>query len=267
MSRWILHIVSDSTGETAEKMLRAALMQFDIGDFRMIRHHGIRREKDLQEVLAQVHKGEVVACTLVQSALRDQARKLTENMEVLYLDLLGPLLGQLAEYLQVDVRNMPGLQHRMEAGYRRRIEAVEYSVKHDDGLGLKTLAEAEIVIAGVSRTGKTPLSIYLANRGFRVANVPLVMGIPVPRELEEAERYKVIGLYVAPDILRDIREIRLRKLGSRIRTGYTEHDEVEREVTWARKLYGTMGWHTIDVSRKAVEEVATEIEEVIAGHA
>ena len=256
------HILSDATGETAEKMLRAALLQFELeGEPLIVRHHGIRHEEDLDRALAQVGAEEAAAMTLVDERLRHSAVTKAEERGLLVIDLLGPLLGRLQEYLEAPLRNEPGIQHRMEGGYRRRIEAVEYSVKHDDGLGLKTLGEAQVVVVGVSRTGKTPLSIYLANRGFKVANIPLVIGIPVPAEVAQVDSRRVFGLYVDPHTLQQIRESRLQKMGSRVRTGYTNIEEIQREVDWARGLYRRMGWFAIDVSRKAVEEVATEIEE------
>jgi regulator of PEP synthase PpsR (kinase-PPPase family) len=255
-----VYVVSDSTGLTAEKVTLAAMMQFAETEVRVRKFPNVRTESALRVVLESAREQQaLVVHTIGMRTLRDLANYESERLGLHSLDLLGPILTKLSTYLGRTPYNLPGLLHQLNEDYFQRVDAVEFAVRHDDGAGLETIAGADLIIAGVSRTSKTPLSMYLAHLGHRVANVPIVPGIPPPQELLQAPKNKVFALLIRPDALLRIREERLRKLGVQKKTSYVEVDAVKDELTDARRLFMQQGWKIIDVSGKAVEEVATEI--------
>jgi [pyruvate, water dikinase]-phosphate phosphotransferase / [pyruvate, water dikinase] kinase len=255
-----IFVLSDSTGSTAETVARAAVMQFSDANIRIRRFPNVRTEAALRRIL-NLAKGEnaMVVHTVGLRTLRDLMNYETDRLGLNSLDLLGPLLTRLSTHLGRVPYNLPGLLHQLDDAYFGRVEAVEFTVRHDDGLGMDTLAGADIIIAGVSRTSKTPLSMYLAHLGHRVANVPIVPGIPPPEQLLDAPKEKVFGLIIRPEALIRVREERLRKLGVRKKTSYVDNHAIQEELVQARRLFQSQGWHVIDVSGKAVEEVATEL--------
>lgn len=253
-------VISDSTGLTAEKVTLAAMMQFSDAEVRLRKFPNVRSEAALRKVLEAAHAQEaLVVHTIGMRALRDLANYEGERLGLQSLDLLGPILTKLSTFLGKSPYNLPGLLHQLDDAYFHRVDAVEFAVRHDDGAGLETIHTAELILAGVSRTSKTPLSMYLAHLGHRVANVPIVPGIPPPQELLNAPKEKVFALLIRPEALLRIREERLKKLGVQKRTSYVEADAIKDEITDARRLFQSQGWRIIDVSGKAVEEVATEI--------
>ena len=262
-----VYVLSDSTGLTAEKVTLAAMMQFSDTQVKVRRFPNVRTEAALRETLERAKEERaLVVHTIGMRTLRDLATYETERLGIPTLDLLGPILNKLSTHLGLAPYNLPGLLHQLDDRYFHRVDAVEFTVRHDDGTGLDTIHEADIILAGVSRTSKTPLSMYMAHMGFRAANVPIVPGIPAPQELLDAPKEKIFGLVVRAESLLRVREERLRKLGVAKKTSYVDIRAIQAEVTEARRLFQKHGWRIVDVSGKAVEEVATEIMTLLGMH-
>jgi [pyruvate, water dikinase]-phosphate phosphotransferase / [pyruvate, water dikinase] kinase len=257
-------VASDATGETGEKVVRAALVQF-------FHHERVRIEvlphvNDEASVRAVVEQAKarkaLLVYTLVGSPLRALVRRLADESEVRAVDLLGGLLLQMAMHLGEDPMYKPGLGHELDAEYFRRMEAVEFAVNNDDGREPRNLKKAEVVLVGVSRTSKTPLSQYIANKGYRVANVPLVKGIPPPKEIATVDPRRIFALLVDPSILVEIRRTRLKHMGVEPTGDYGDPSRVREELAWARDLYAQHPqWTVLDISGKAIEETAALIVE------
>jgi hypothetical protein len=179
------------------------------------------------------------------------------------VDVLGPVIARVAEHLRAEPRGEPGLLHGFSDEYFRRVEAVEFAVRHDDGANLHTLFRADLVLVGVSRTSKTPLSIFLAERGLRTGNVPILPGIEPPRELFDLDARKVIGLLASAQTLVDVRRARVRALGVSPYTSYADPEVVEEELRFARRLFRERGWRTVDITGRAVEENAARVLELL----
>ena len=258
-------VVSDGTGETATAAVRAAMLQFHI-PWRLRTFGDVRQEAQARRVVEQAAKvGALVVYTVVDTQVGRTLRELGASEGVKTVDLLGPLITQVAQHVGVEPRLEPGLLHGFTDEYFRRIEAVEFAVRHDDGLNLRTLFEADLVLAGVSRTSKTPLSMYLAQRGYRTGNVPLVPGLEPPRELLELDPRKVIGLTVEPGVLLTIRRNRMRTLRAAPWSSYVDPEAVLQELGRSRRLFRERGWRIVDITGKAVEETAARILELV-GH-
>lgn len=257
-----VYLLSDATGETVERVARAALTQFKDVDVRLHRAGQIRNRDDVIRALDEVNTGEpsIIFYTLVNSELAQLVRNETEARQLEAVDLITPLLFKLAEFLETRPQKLPGLQYEMNSEYYRRMEAVDFTVKQDDGQEPRNLHKADIVLVGVSRSSKTPLSMYLAHKGYKVANVPLVQGIEPPPELEQVEPERVVGLIIETQRLVDIRCARLRNLRQSPRGSYADYREVEEELAYCRRYYRAHPkWIVIDVTNKSVEESAAEI--------
>lgn len=255
-----LHLVSDSTGETIHQVARACLVQFE--GVKAIEHTWflVRTPAHVDKVIAgiEAHPGPVLV-TLVDPHLYSKLEAAGRALKVPVISVLDPVLGALHHYLGKKARGRPGRQHEMDAAYFSRIEAMQFTLMHDDGQHLHDIDLADIVLVGVSRTSKTPTCLYIANRGFKVANVPLVPGISLPRELTTATHPLIVGLTNDPNRLVQIRRNRLLMLNQGSESDYINLDEVRREVTEARRLFERQGWPVIDVTRRSIEETATEI--------
>ncbi|EKE78495.1 pyruvate, water dikinase regulatory protein [Oceanibaculum indicum] len=255
-----LHLVSDSTGETIHQVARACLVQFE--GVKAIEHTWflVRTAAHVDKVIAgiEAHPGPVLV-TLVDPHLYSKLEAAGRALKVPVISVLDPVLGALHHYLGKKARGRPGRQHEMDAAYFSRIEAMQFTLMHDDGQHLHDIDHADIVLVGVSRTSKTPTCLYIANRGFKVANVPLVPGISLPRELTTATHPLIVGLTNDPNRLVQIRRNRLLMLNQGSESDYINLDEVRREVTEARRLFERQGWPVIDVTRRSIEETATEI--------
>lgn len=255
-----LHLVSDSTGETVSTVSRASLVQFD--DVRPLRHlwNMVRTDEQVAEVLEGVHESPgYVLYTLARAESRKRLEAGCRELGVPCVNVLEPVIQSMAAFFGAEVVGRPGRQHVMDAEYFNRIEAIHFVLSHDDGQSARTLNEAEVVLLGVSRTAKTPTCIYLANRGIKAANVPIVPGCPLPPELASASHPLIIGLTKDPRQLVQIRKNRLRVLKQDQVTDYVELDTVTREVNEARRLCAKYGWPVIDTTRKSIEEVAATI--------
>ena len=252
--------VSDATGKTANRVLYAALAQFDRQEVEIVQYGDVRSVARIREIFDEAaREGGFIVHTLVSEELRihmlDEGRK----FNVTTIDLMGPLLIRLAAWFETQPKSQPGLFHIIDEEYDRRIEAIEFTVKHDDGQEPRNLGQADIVLVGISRTSKTPLSIYLAHRGWKVANVPLVQGIDPPEQLFEVDPKRIAGLVIDPQRLVEVRAARLKNLGQDPKAAYADYEEIEQELRFAKRFFRQHPWAVIDVSAKAVEETANEV--------
>lgn len=256
----VIYLLSDATGETAEKMVLAALTQFRDKPVRMTRINNVRTKNQVYEALDDaLNNHGLVVYTIVNRELAQLVHDECDGLGLVSIDLLTPLLLKVAHYLGRSPKETPGLLHGVDEAYFRRIEAIEFTVKHDDGQEPRNLYLADIILVGISRTSKTPLSIYLAHRGWKVANVPLVNGIDLPQQLFEIDPKKIAALVIDPQRLVEVRAARLRNLGQDPRAAYADYEEIEEELKHAKKLFRKYPWVVIDVSSKAVEETANEV--------
>lgn len=254
-------VLSDGTGETAEKVLRAALQQFK-GHLVHVRTHAhITRADQLTKWFRMAaRQNAFVVTTLVRADMREHAERLGREHGVRHLDLIGNLLQALEGFLEMQPVGVPGLMHQADETYFRRIEAVEFTVKADDGKEPRMLREADIILVGVSRTSKTPLSTYLAHKGFKVGNVPVVLDRPLPDQLFSVDPNRVFALTIQPDALQSIRRSRLKAMGLGTTVNYDDLDYILAELEYAEGLYRAhREWPVIDVTNKAVEETAGTI--------
>lgn len=258
-----LHLISDATGETCITVARAAAAQFQ--GVEVVEHLWslVRTEDQLRRVLAHVEANPgVVMFTMVDVELRALLQDECRRLDMPCVPLLDMAVVALAGFLGIESRNQPGRQHVMDASYARRIEAMGYALGHDDGCALATLHEADVVVVGVSRTSKTPTCFYLANRGLKAANVPVVPGCPPPPELLALDGAFVVALTCNPGRLIDMRRNRMCMIGETGETGetgYVDPLRVEEEVREARRLFARASWPVIDVSRRSIEETAAAI--------
>jgi regulator of PEP synthase PpsR (kinase-PPPase family) len=265
--RFHLHLVSDATGETINSVARACLVQFEGVD--AIEHVWplIRTVGQMDRVLADVkdHPG-IVLFTLVNPDLRERLREGCRDLQMPCIAVLDPVILALAGFLGLQASGQPGLQHELDAQYFARIDAMTFALVHDDGQSARSYNEADVILIGVSRTSKTPTCIYLANRGIKAANVPIVPGCPVPDELLAARRPLVVGLTKDPGQLIHIRRNRLRLLAQDEQTDYVDPDAVREEVAQARRLCAENRWPVLDVTRRSIEETAATIIQMLGEH-
>ena len=256
--------ISDATGATAKRVLQAALTQFDDSNVEVIRYKEVRDIKRIREIVAEAKKeGGFIVHTFVSETLRNCIFDEGRNCDVANIDLMGPLLLRLSELLSIQPRSEPGLFRTLDPEYIRRIEAIEFTVRHDDGQRIDELDQAEIVLVGISRTSKTPLSIYLANQGWKVANVPILLDIDPPAQLFSLPRKKVVALTITPDRLVDLRKVRAERMGTRFQ-GYADMEHIRREVAYAYRLFDRRkDWPLLDVTAKPIEEAASEVVAVL----
>ena len=255
-----LHLVSDSTGETLNAVAKAAVAQFELVHAVEHIYALVRGPRQLERVLRQIEAAPgIVMFTMVNDKLRRDLEVRCRDLQVPCIAVLDPVMQVLGAYLGTERTHKPGSQHVLDAEYFGRIDALNYTMAHDDGQGLDDLEESDVVLVGVSRTSKTPTCMYLANRGIKAANYPLVPGIPVPSQIEGLERPLVVGLLAAPERLVQIRRHRLLSLKEETETDYVDLDRVREEVTGARRLFSRHGWPVIDVSRRSIEETAAAI--------
>jgi len=253
-----LHIVSDSTGETAQRLVLALEAQFADQPFVEIRHPRAENVEDLHIAVQQARgRPAVMVYTLVGSELRDAMRQLCRRARVHYCDLLGHPIDSISRVAGVAARMEPGARAPLDSSYFKRIEAIEFAVKYDDGVG-SGLDEADVVLVGVSRTSKTPLSIFLGYLGHKAANVPVVRGIDLPQELYEIDPTKIVGLTIAADRLLDIRTARVKSMGAS-KKRYAELEVIYAELEEASGIHRRLGCPVIDVSELSVEETAMRI--------
>jgi regulator of PEP synthase PpsR (kinase-PPPase family) len=260
-----IDILSDSTGETAEKVVRASMLQFPHSGTEFRLHTRVRTKEAARPILERAAKdGALVVFTVVSPELREYLHAASYEMKIEALDLIGSLIGKLAVYLDQSPINTPSGMLPLSDEYFRRIEAVEFTVKSDDGKEPRNFKKADIVLVGVSRTSKTPLSTLLAQRGLKVANLPIVLGVEPPPELEEAPQDHVVGLTIGLEPLVEIRKARLRQLGMSVDTAYGLKDQVKEELDYAARIFSAHPtWPVVDVTGRAIEETAVIILETL----
>lgn len=252
--------LSDATGELANHTAVAAVNQFPNHDSQIIRVPKIIDKAKIQEYVLKAKECHgVIVFTFVSSEMRQEILNLSQEHEVVAIDIMGPTLDALANYFHTLPSPEPGLQYKMTQHYFKRTEAVEFTVKHDDGLGLDTIDAADIILLGISRTSKTPLSIYLAYHGYRCANMPIVKDIPLPISVMNADPSKMIALTIDERKLATIRATRLRKLGRPETESYANLSYITEEISFALKIIRELRIPAIDVTGKAIEETASEI--------
>jgi len=255
-----IFVVSDSTGETAERVVRAALLQFPSHRARLRLFTRVRSQGAIADVIQRASEvGAMVVFTLVGRELRQFCYDCAQAQDVEAVDVIGALIGKVASFLGEDPVNLPTVNQPLSDEYFRRVDAIEFAVKSDDGKEPRNLRKADLVLVGVSRTSKTPLSTYLAGRGLKVANVPLVLGVEPPQELSEVARDRVVGLTIDVNQLLEIRLARLKQLGMPADTNYGGREHVLEELAFATELYERHRWFVVDVSGRAIEETATII--------
>lgn len=266
-----LHLVSDATGETLNAIARATTVQFEQANIVYHRWSLIRTRFQLHRVLEGIeHEPGPVLTTLVDRALRGELGVMCQRLNILVVNVLDPVMNLLQDYLGEQAAARPGRQYALNADYFQRIDAMHYVLSHDDGQAAAGLAEAAVILVGVSRSSKTPTCFYLANRGIKAANVPLVPNLSLPSILDNPD-CPVIGLTLDPQALIEIRRFRLRMIvaggtehpARKATTNYVDEDAVRAELLWARRLCATRGWPVIDVTRRSIEETAATVLQLI----
>lgn len=260
MIRLHLHLLSDSTGETLENIAKAGLAQFD--GVETIKHFWpmVRSEGHLDRVLAEIaQRPGLVIFTLVNLEVRQRLETRCHALGLPTVSALDPVIEALSRLLGQEAKARPGRQHMLDAAYFARVEAIQFTIAHDDGIAAEDWEEADVVLAGVSRSSKTPTSIYLANRGYKVANIPLVPEAPPPPSLFRLRQPLVVGLTTSPDRLVQVRRNRLLSLNQSPETAYVDQEAVAAELAFARRIFSDNGWPVIDVTRRSIEETAAAI--------
>ncbi len=255
-----LFVVSDGGGATAEAVAEAVAVQFPGVHFQIERYPGVRTREQVLTVVreAERHRG-IIVHTIVMTEIRRLLLRECRQRVLDHVDLIGPLLGQVSQKVEMRPLLRPGVSRGLSDDYFQRIEAIQFTVQHDDGQGLETIDQADIVLTGVSRASKTPLSVFLSMRGWKVANVPIVLGVDPPRELYEVDQRKVVGLTISREELVQIRKHRIEALG----TGggeYADPDKISEELAYCRRLFRRgYPWPIVDITGKSIEESAKEV--------
>lgn len=262
-----VHLISDSTGETVSAVTRAVLAQFQGVNFIERNYNLIRSEAQINKILNEIiNSPGPIVYTLVKKELRDLIRQFGIDNNLPCISVLGAAITQFSAYLGMPTKAEPGLQHELNDNYFNKIEAINFALSHDDGQNCWNLESADIILTGPSRTSKSPTCIYLANRGLRAANVPLVNGIEPPKELLQATKPLVVGLVIDPKRLLEIRHSRLITMGGEQNINYVDEDQVSKEIRDAKRLFAKYKWATIDVTRKSIEETAANIVQLLKVH-
>ncbi|MDA8192607.1 MAG: kinase/pyrophosphorylase [Thermaerobacter sp.] len=259
-----VYIVSDSLGETAERVAHGAAIQFQHdAAIHIIRVPHLADATGVEHIVEQASQGPaVIVYTMVRPELRALLAQLAGERNIKHVDVLGPMLEALETQLGVSPRLIPGLSHQLDQEYFARVEAIDFAVKYDDGKDPRGIRQADVVLLGVSRTSKTPVSLYLANHRLKVANVPLVPEVPVPSEVFTDGRKKAVGLIIDAEVLMGIRQQRLKSLGLAARAQYASMERIMSELDYAWDTYNRLKCPVIDVSNHAVEETATRVLEL-----
>jgi regulator of PEP synthase PpsR (kinase-PPPase family) len=255
-------VISDGTGETASAITRAAMTQFQDKEIFFTRYKNIRTREQIDAIFqeAAIHH-DIVVYTIVSVELRAYIAELSKRDHVRSVDVLGPLLTAFSNFFEAEPNYQPGLLHAVNDQYFKRVAAIEFTLNHDDGRNMNSLEEADVVLVGISRTSKTPLSMYLSLEGIKTVNVPIVMGVTLPEKLFQVDQRKIFGLTIDPDELFRIRKNRLSRLGLANDEGdYADISKVTQEIEWANKIFSeNKRWPIFNVTGKALEETAAEI--------
>ena len=262
-----IYIISDGTGETASGMVQAALVQFATQEVSIQRCKNVRTEEQVERIMDEAFdKKAFIVYTVVSEGMRKKIQAEAHKRSLFAVDLLGPLLNHFADYFGMDRKfHEAGKLRVVDEKYYNRIAAIEYTVKHDDGKELRDLDEADIILLGISRTSKTPLSIFLSHKGWKVANIPLVLNVPPPKEVFEVDQKKIVGLIIDQSKLARIRRTRLEKFQQDPGGDYASSGQISAEIEFAQNLYRqNRRWPVLDVTESSLEETASEIVKIIS---
>lgn len=259
MSTNKIYILSDATGQSALHILRAAIVQFEQSNAKTTVFHDINTRVALKKVLDQAKtNGALIAFTFVRKEMRDYANDYCVKNKIFHHDILGPLINNLSSYMGLQPLETPSLLRKVDERYFKRIDAIEYTLGHDDGRGAERLNDADIVVVGLSRTSKTPTAFYLAQEGYKVANVPIVPEIPLPEELFEIDQHKIVCLNIDAEFLQKVRSVRQKH--SNLKPSYSDLKKIVQEVEYVWGLIRkNRSWKVVDTTNKSVEETAWEI--------
>ena len=261
-----IYIISDATGQSGLHILRAALVQFEHSRAKITVFHDIDTKASLRKILDQAKTSKaLIAMTFVKQEMRDYTDEYCRKNDILHLDILGPLINTLSSYLRRKPLQTPSLLRKVDKRYFKRIDAIEYTLDHDDGRDTARLQAADIVIVGLSRTSKTPTSFYLAQQGYKVANVPIVPEVPLPEELFEIDQRKIVCLNIDAAVLQKVRKVRQKQFG--LKPSYSDFRKIFAEVEHVWDLVKkNRSWKVVDVTNKSIEETAWEIIHAVFGH-
>jgi len=259
----VVYVVSDSLGETAEFVGKAAASQFEGEDVEIRRIPFVNDTEHLDEIVEEAAQGpSIIAFTLVLPKLREHMEKLSSAKNVPTVDILGPMIQAISEITRKPPKLEPGLLRKLDDHYFRKVEAIEFAVKYDDGKDPRGILRADIVIIGVSRTSKTPVSMYLAHKRVKAANVPLVPEVSPPEELFSLPRQRVVGFTISPQLLYEIRQQRLKTIGLASNADYADYRRILKELDYSEEIMKRIGCPIIDVTNRAVEETASKVLEI-----
>lgn len=264
-----IYVISDGTGETAATMIRAALIHFHDRDINIIRLKNLRAFSQINQLIQEVQQNQgLIVHTVISDDLRESINELALNHNIPVIDLLGPIMKTLEQYFGEQTTKegeKAGVLRAVDDRYFKRIEAIEFTVRHDDGKLVEDLEQADIVLIGLSRTSKTPLSIFLSHKGWKVANIPLVINTPLPEKLFTIDQRKIVGLIIDSESLLRIRRKRLEKFGQDPASEYASMKYIQQEMDFAQKLFKkNRKWPLFDVTDRALEETAAEILRIFA---
>jgi regulator of PEP synthase PpsR (kinase-PPPase family) len=256
-----IYIFSSSAGETCERVVKATLAQFDVSRVHLSRKSHLRTFEEIKTAVKDVemHPG-LIVYTIVDPKLANFLHDEAEHRGLKAIDLITPIISEMQDFLNLPSKGKPGLQYKVNEAYIRGLEAVNFTVKHDDGQHVEDIHKADIVLVGVSRTSKTPLAMYLAAKGYMVANIPLVEGVNPPEKLFEINQDKIVGLTINVQRLIELRTSRLQNYKQSTRSNYNDYEKVESELVYAKRLYRQHPeWLVVDMTNKAIEEAASKI--------
>lgn len=257
---YYIYIISDSAGETASKLAQAAMSQYATVNVALVRKTFVSEKKDLVEALERAKAcNAIIIHTMISPEFVQFANQYCQENDLFCMDILSPVVNELSKRSGIDPTRLPGAMHSLNQEYFNRIAAMEFAVKYDDGKDPKGFLEADIVLLGVSRTSKTPLSLFLANKNLKVANLPLIPQAHIPKELWEVNPKKIVGLTNNPEILNKIRQERMKAYGLNPNTAYSDINKINEELDFANKLYEKLGCLVINVADLSIEETASII--------
>lgn len=267
MKKIYLHLVSDSTGETVSSVARACMAQFENIETEEQIWPLVRTKSQLEKVIEAIGAQQgIVMYTLVDVGLREYLKQECAKRSIPCIGVLAGVIQELSNYLGQGTNAQPGKQHELNEEYYQRVEAINYTLAHDDGQAHWDLADADVILVGVSRTSKSPTCVYLAYKGYRAANVPFVLDCPLPPDLLTLKTPLIVGLTISPDRLLQIRKTRLASLNQGQDTNYVDREMMDREIAESRKLFAANRWPVIDVTRRSVEETAATIVQHLQRH-
>jgi len=259
----VIYVVSDSLGETAEFVGRAAAIQFNSEHVELRRIPFVSDKEHLEEIVEEAGRGKsIIAFTLVLPELKEHLVRLAEEKNIPTVDVLGPMLEAISRVTNKPPKLEPGLLRKLDEHYFHKVEAIEFAVKYDDGKDSQGILRADVVLIGVSRTSKTPVCMYLAHKRIKAANVPLMPEVSPPEELFMIPKNSIVGLTISPELLYEIRQERLKTIGLTSGADYASYDRILKELEYAEDIMKCIGCPVIDVTNRAVEETASKILEI-----